>query len=49
MFNTISIKAINLLRLLLSKDPDLRPSAKEVASHLWLHHIDSIPRDSFGN
>jgi len=25
----------------------MRPSAKDVASHLWLNHIDSIPRDSF--
>jgi serine/threonine protein kinase len=47
MFNFISSKAINLLKTILHKDPDLRPTAKEVACHIWLNHIDTIPRDSF--
>lgn len=47
MWNTISSKAINLLQLMLCKDPEMRPSAKDVANHLWLNHIDPIPRDSF--
>jgi serine/threonine protein kinase len=47
MWNTISSKAINLLKLVLNKNPDLRPSAKDVACHLWLNHSDPIPRDSF--
>ena len=45
MLNTVSSKAINLLRLVLNKDPSQRPSAKDVANHLWLNHIDSIPKD----
>lgn len=45
MWNTISSKAINLLKLVLNKNPAQRPSAKDVAQHLWLNHIDSIPRD----
>jgi serine/threonine protein kinase len=45
MLNTVSSKAINLLRLILNKDPTQRPSAKDVANHLWLNHIDSIPKD----
>jgi serine/threonine protein kinase len=47
MWNFISSKAINLLKTILNKDPDLRPSAKDVACHIWLTHIDPIPRDSF--
>lgn len=47
MWNTISSKAINLLRSILHKDPERRPSAKDIASHLWLNHIDPIPRDLF--
>ncbi len=47
MWNTISSKAINLLKSVLNKDPDQRPSAKDVAGHLWLTHIDSIPKDLY--
>lgn len=47
MWNTISSKAINLLRSILHNDPERRPSAKDIASHLWLNHIDPIPRDLF--
>ncbi len=45
MWNTISSKAINLLKLILHKNPAERPSARDVAQHLWLNHIDTIPRD----
>lgn len=44
MLKSVSSKAINLLRLILNKDPDERPSAKDVANHLWLNHIDTIPK-----
>lgn len=30
---------------MLNKDPEKRPSAKEIANHIWLNHIDSIPKD----
>ena len=45
MIKSVSSKAINLLRLILNKDPQQRPSAKDVANHLWLNHIDTIPKD----
>jgi|688.fasta_scaffold653103_1 hypothetical protein len=45
MINSVSSKALNLLRQILNKDPLLRPSAKDIAGHIWLNHTDSIPKD----
>ena len=46
-WNEISAKAIDLIRMILNKDPQNRPTAKEVGNHIWLNHIDTIPRDPY--
>ena len=44
MINSVSSKALYLLRQILNKNPDDRPSAKDIAAHIWLNHTYSIPK-----
>lgn len=36
-FRSVSVDAINLIKIMLTRDPDLRPSAEECLDSDWFH------------
>lgn len=42
-FQSVSQDAINLINLMLAKDPDLRPAADECLNHDWFNELPFLP------